>query len=87
VIDGWRLLLDRLHPRRVSPDVAGILTVLARLTELGGGAAGGADRGDLTVVPDVRSFAILDFGRFDELVAVGRREGERVLGPWWEGYA
>jgi NTE family protein len=87
VVDGWRLLVDRLHPRRVSPDVAGILTVLARLTELGGGEAGGADRGDLTVVPDVRSFAILDFGRFDELVAVGRQEGERVLGPWWEDYA
>jgi predicted acylesterase/phospholipase RssA len=87
VVDGWRLLVDRLHPRRASPEVAGILTVLARLTELGGGEAGGADRGDVTVVPDVRAFPILDFGRFDELVAVGRREGERVLGPWWEARA
>ena len=40
----------------------------------------------MTVVPDVRAFPILDFGRFDELVAVGRREGERVLGPWWDAY-
>jgi predicted acylesterase/phospholipase RssA len=83
VVDGWRLLVDRLHPRRTSPEVAGILTVLARLTELGGGEAGEADRGDVLVAPDVGGFPILDFDRFDELVAVGRRDGRRVLEPWW----
>ena len=84
VVDGWRLMVDRLHPRRDAPDVAGILTVLTRLTELGGGDGGGeADLGDVLVAPDVGRFPLLDFDRFDELVAVGERDGRRVLEPWW----
>jgi predicted acylesterase/phospholipase RssA len=85
IVDGWRLLLDRMHPRRHSPDVAGILTVLTRLTELGGG--GGteqADPGDVLVRPDVERFPILDFNRFDELVEAGYRQGVQVLRVWWD---
>ncbi len=83
VLDGWRLLVDRLHPRRTSPDVAGILTVLTRLTELGGGGGAEVDRGDVLVVPEVEGFPLLAFDRFDELVDVGERAGRRVLAPWW----
>jgi predicted acylesterase/phospholipase RssA len=82
IVDGWRLMVDRLHPRRTSPDVAGILTVLTRLTELGGGGEA-ADLGDVLVAPEVGGFPLLDFDRFDELVAIGERDGRAVLEPWW----
>jgi NTE family protein len=86
VISGWQLLLDRLHPRRASPDVAGILTVLTRLTELGGGQdALTADTGDLLITPDVERFPILDFGNFDALVVAGYEAGRPALAAWWEG--
>jgi predicted acylesterase/phospholipase RssA/CRP-like cAMP-binding protein len=86
VISGWQLLLDRLHPRRTSPDVAGILTVLTRLTELGGGQdALTADTGDLLITPDVERFPILDFSNFDALVAAGYEAGRPALEAWWEG--
>jgi len=83
IVDGWRLALDRLHPRRTSPDVVGILTVLTRLTELGGGeSTTDADLGDVLVTPDVERFPILDFENFDELVEQGYRDGMAVLEPW-----
>jgi NTE family protein len=85
VMGGWRILVDRIHPRRRSPDIVGIVSLLARLTELGGGSSDRADRGDVLVRPDVEQFPILDFDRFDELVKVGHREGLAALGPWWDG--
>lgn len=87
VVDGWRLLLDRLHPVRRTPEVVGMLSLLTRLTELGGGASDDRDPGDVTVRPDVGGFPILDFERFDELVEVGRRDGRAVLEPWWQDRA
>jgi hypothetical protein len=85
VINGWQLMVDRLHPRRTSPDVAGILTVLARLTELGGGTGDSeTDVGDILVTPDVERFPILDFSNFDALIRAGHEAGTKVLGPWWE---
>ncbi|MET1049608.1 MAG: cyclic nucleotide-binding and patatin-like phospholipase domain-containing protein [Acidimicrobiales bacterium] len=84
VIGGWRILVDRIHPRRASPQIVGIISLLARLTELGGGGADRADWGDVLVRPDVEQFPILDFDRFDELVEVGYRAGLATLGPWWD---
>jgi NTE family protein len=83
VMGGWRILVDRIHPGRRSPEIVGIVSLLARLTELGGGGHDTADRGDVLVRPDVEQFPILDFDRFDDLVAVGHREGLATLGPWW----
>ncbi|HEU5083214.1 MAG TPA: cyclic nucleotide-binding and patatin-like phospholipase domain-containing protein [Acidimicrobiales bacterium] len=82
VVHGWRVLLDRLHPRRRSPQIAGILSILTRLTELGGGSVA-TDVGDVLVRPDVGRFPMLDFSRMDELIGVGEREGRVVLGEWW----
>ncbi len=84
VLGGWRVLVDRLHPRRPSPQIVGIISLLARLTELGGGGSDRADRGDVLVRPDVEQFPILDFDRFDELVEVGYEAGLATLGPWWD---
>ena len=83
VMGGWRILVDRIHPGRRSPEIVGIVSLLARLTELGGGGHDTADRGDVLVRPDVEQFPILDFDRFDDLVEVGHREGLATLGPWW----
>jgi predicted acylesterase/phospholipase RssA len=85
VVHGWRLVLDRFHPRRRSPRIAGIFSILTRLTELGGGSRTG-DRGDVLVRPDVERFPMLDFSAFDALIEVGRQEGEAVLRPWWEAH-
>lgn len=82
VLHGWRLMFDRLHPGRRSPQVAGILTILARLTELGGSSRS-TEMPDVLVRPDVERFAMLDFGRFDELVEHGHREALATLGEWW----
>lgn len=87
VLDGWRLMIDRIHPRRATPKIAGILTVLARLTELGGGDATARDRGDVVVRPDVEHFPMLDFSNYDRLIEAGRHEAEAVLRPWWEDRA
>lgn len=85
VVHGWRVLLDRLHPRRRSPEIVGMLTILARLTELGGGGRDGAeDRGDVLVRPDVERFPLLDFSSFDTLIEAGRQAAEPVLRPFWE---
>lgn len=84
VVQGWRIALDRLDPRRSSPNIAGLLTILTRLTELGGGSSNDAtDRGDVLVRPEVERFPMLDFSKFDELVQVGHREALAVLGSWW----
>lgn len=62
-----------------------MLTILARLTELGGGGADvPEDRGDVLISPDVERFALLDFSKFDTLVEVGRQAAEPVLRAFWE---
>jgi predicted acylesterase/phospholipase RssA len=81
VLNGWRLVFDRLHPGRRSPQVVGILTILARLTELGGSRS--TELPDVLVRPDVERFPMLDFGCFDELVEQGHREALIALGKWW----
>ena len=82
VVHGWRLVLDRLHPARRSPQVAGILSILTRLTELGGGSRA-VDRGDVLIRPDVERFPMLDFSNFGRIVDAGHHEAHAVLGPWW----
>jgi hypothetical protein len=62
--------------------VVGILTILARLTELGGSSRS-TEMADVLVRPDVERFAMLDFGCFDELVEQGYREALDTLGEWW----
>jgi len=79
-VAGLRALLG-LRRRKGTVTMA---RVLARLTELGVGEPGAADRPDVTVAPPVRDLPILDFDRFDELVARGHAHGLAVLGPWAE---
>jgi predicted acylesterase/phospholipase RssA len=62
--------------------VVGILTILARLTELGGSSRS-TEKPDVLVRPDVERFPMLDFGRFDELVEQGHRQALQTLPEWW----
>ena len=60
VVSGWKWLMQRVDPREQSPEMAGIIRVIMRITELGG--SGAADLGDLYIRPPVDGVAMLDFG-------------------------
>ena len=52
VVSGWKLLMQRARPALASPEMAGIIRVIMRITELGG--SGAADLGDLYIRPPGR---------------------------------
>jgi NTE family protein len=80
VVSGWRWLLQRVDPRAPTPDMAGIIRVIMRITELGG--TGAADLGDLYIRPPVDGVAMLDFGAFDRLVELGYRTASERVEEW-----
>jgi predicted acylesterase/phospholipase RssA/CRP-like cAMP-binding protein len=80
IVSGWQWLLQRIDPRAPSPEMAGIIRVLMRITELGGG--GSADLGDLYIRPPVDGIAMLDFGAFDRLVDLGYEAATTALEKW-----
>ena len=61
--------MQRVDPRVATPDMAGIIRMIMRITELGG--SGATDLGDLYIRPPVDGFAMLDFSAFDRLVELG----------------
>jgi predicted acylesterase/phospholipase RssA/CRP-like cAMP-binding protein len=80
VVSGWQWLLKRVDPRMPSPEMAGILRVIMRITELGG--SGAIDRGDLYIRPAVDGIAMLDFGAFDQLVELGYEAASTAIEEW-----
>jgi predicted acylesterase/phospholipase RssA len=80
VLSGWSWLMQRLDPRAPSPEMAGIIRVLMRITELGGGGA--ADLGDLYIRPPVDGIAMLDFSAFDRLVELGYESATKAIDEW-----
>jgi predicted acylesterase/phospholipase RssA len=80
VVSGWQWLLSRLDPRTPTPEMAGILRVLMRITELGG--SGATDIGDLYIRPPVDGIAMLEFGAFDELVELGYAAASTAIEEW-----
>jgi len=80
VVSGWQWLVQRLDPRTPSPEIAGIIRILMRITELGGG--GSPDLGDLYIRPPVDGFAMLDFSAFDRLVDLGYEAATEAIGAW-----
>ena len=86
ILSGWKVIADRLDPRRATPDVLGIVRLLARLTELGGGQKR-EDVGDFLISPPVERFPILDFSKFDDIVAAGYQEGSTAIRKWLESGA
>lgn len=80
VVSGWRWLRQRIDPRAATPDMAGMIRVIMRITELGG--TGAADLGDLYIRPPVDGIAMLDFGAFDRLVELGYAEASKQIEAW-----
>ena len=80
VVSGWRWLRQRVDPRAATPDMAGIIRVIMRITELGG--TGAADLGDLYIRPPVDGIAMLDFGAFDRLVELGYATASAAIEEW-----
>ena len=80
VVSGWQWLVQRIDPRAPAPEMAGIIRVLMRITELGGG--GSADLGDLYIRPPVDGIAMLDFGAFDRLVELGYEAASTAIEEW-----
>jgi hypothetical protein len=72
--------MQRLDPRAPSPEMAGIIRVLMRITELGGG--GSPDLGDLYIRPPVDGIAMLDFSAFDRLVELGHETATTAIEKW-----
>jgi hypothetical protein len=54
--------------------------ILLRLTELG--SQGVDDLGDCYIRPEMENVSLLDFNRFDELVAIGERDAAATLDTW-----
>jgi predicted acylesterase/phospholipase RssA len=79
VLSGWRFLATSLR-RRALDDLTSLPRILMRLTELG--SLGGADRGDCYLRPELAGVSLLDFDRFDELIAMGERDVAPALDAW-----
>jgi hypothetical protein len=79
ILSGWRFLATSLR-RRALDDLTSLPRILMRLTELG--SLGGDDRGDCYVRPALSGVGLLDFDRFDELVAMGERDAAPALDAW-----
>jgi NTE family protein len=80
VVSGWKWLMQRVDPREQSPEMAGIIRVIMRITELGG--SGAADLGDLYIRPAVDGVAMLDFGAFDRLMELGYATASVAIEEW-----
>jgi NTE family protein len=80
VVSGWKWLMQWVDPRATTPEMAGIIRIIMRITELGG--TGGADLGDLYIRPPVDGVAMLDFGSFDRLVDLGYAAASTAIEEW-----
>ncbi|MEL7206768.1 MAG: cyclic nucleotide-binding and patatin-like phospholipase domain-containing protein [Actinomycetota bacterium] len=79
VVQGLDILRARLHPRRRTPSMAGIASVLARLAELGNRHDDAPSAVDLMIRPEVGEVSLLDFASFDVLLEAGRGAAREAL--------
>jgi predicted acylesterase/phospholipase RssA len=80
VQSGWKWLMQKMDPRVDNPDMAGIIRVMMRITELGG--TGNPDLGDLYIRPPVDGIAMLDFSAFDQLLELGYATASVAIEEW-----
>jgi predicted acylesterase/phospholipase RssA len=79
IVSGWRFLASSLRQRALD-DLTSLPRILMRLTEMG--SLGSDDRGDCYVRPELAGISLLDFDRFDELIALGERDAAPALDAW-----
>jgi predicted acylesterase/phospholipase RssA len=79
VVSGWRFLLNNVRQRSLD-NLTSLPRVLMRLTELG--SLGDDDLGDCYIRLEMPGVSLLDFDRFDDLVAMGADDAARTLDEW-----
>lgn len=82
VLSGWSYTWSQLRARNFG-NVAGLLKILMRLTELGSQAE--TDRGDCALRPGTGAVSLMDFKAFDQLVEIGYRDAMPAIAKWLEG--
>jgi hypothetical protein len=82
VLSGWGYTWSQLRSRNYG-NVAGLLKILMRLTELGSQAE--TDRGDCALRPGTGAVSLMDFKAFDRLVEIGYRDSTPEIAKWLEG--
>ena len=82
---GWRVLRDRLRPRRAAPYYPSLFDTLLGSMLLGGARQAGRaeDVADILLKPPVGSIGLFEFARLREAEAIGHDHALAVLGPWW----
>lgn len=66
---GWRLMLDKLHPRRSVADIPSMTQLLMRVMELAGGEGGLPP--EVTIRPDLQGMGLSDFAHIDRFERAG----------------
>jgi predicted acylesterase/phospholipase RssA len=79
VVSGWRFLANNVRRRSIE-NLTSLPRILMRLTELG--SLGDDDHGECYIQPAMDGVSLLDFNKFDELVAIGERDATPVLRSW-----
>jgi predicted acylesterase/phospholipase RssA/CRP-like cAMP-binding protein len=79
VVSGWKMLATSVRQRTLG-NFTSLPRLLMRLTELG--SLGSTDRGDCPIRLVMNGVSLLDFNKFDELIATGERESAQVLDEW-----
>ncbi len=79
VVSGWKVLAANLRVRKLQ-NLTSLPRVLMRLTELG--PLGDDDNGDCYVRLALPGVSLLDFDKFDSLMAMGERDAKPALDEW-----
>jgi predicted acylesterase/phospholipase RssA len=80
VVSGWRLLAASVKGREYE-NLSTLPRILLRLTELGS-LGDSNDVGDCCIRPSMDTVSLMDFDRFEELVAIGERDARAALDEW-----
>jgi len=81
VVSGWRVLASGLRDRNLD-GLMSLPRLLLRLTELGSHTDD--DLGDCYIRLTIDGVSLLDFDKFDQLVASGRVDAGRAIDDWLE---
>lgn len=79
VLSGWGYTWSQMRSRNYG-NIAGLLKILMRLTELGAQAV--PDLGDCALRPATGGVSLMDFKAFDQLVEIGYRDAMPAIAKW-----
>jgi predicted acylesterase/phospholipase RssA/CRP-like cAMP-binding protein len=83
MLSPWRVLLSRLNPFGTPIRVPGLVSILMRTATLPPKRIGASDAvADLTFLPPVSGYRLLDWHAFDQLVEIGYHSARETLDQW-----